>query len=185
MPVWLQWGHRLSAVETRRLAQAPSPYGPRFNGATAFRQWKLPRGASHPNARPASMGPPPFGSGNTRYPTKSKSLLVELQWGHRLSAVETLECLAGELEGLMMLQWGHRLSAVETRRASPPSCQGGTCFNGATAFRQWKQGGAYPWIPSFNGATAFRQWKLRCGWYLLDGVPASMGPPPFGSGNIP
>ena len=36
----------------------------------------------------ASMGPPPFGGGNysARLPTPS---VVPLQWGHRLSAVET------------------------------------------------------------------------------------------------
>ena len=112
----LQWGHRLSAVETlpggegKTLAigasMGPPPFGGgniaaghqarnehrSFNGATAFRRWKLNtcRGGflSHPG---------------------------ELQWGHRLSAVETLyNRWVAEAEG-NVLQWGHRLSAVETR----------------------------------------------------------------------
>ena len=69
----LQWGHRLSAMETR------------FNGATAFRRWKrvrlcltrllqwghrLSAMETSPKRKGrwvqiiASMGPPPFGDGN-------------------------------------------------------------------------------------------------------------------------
>ena len=35
------------------------------------------------------MGPPPFGSGNYSALTGSGFALAALQWGHRLSAVET------------------------------------------------------------------------------------------------
>ena len=125
-----------------------------------------------------------------------------------------------------MLQWGHRLSAMETgsERPGPPT---GIChsFNGATAFRRWKLGecprrrtmhhviasmgpppfgdgnytnasdaGPSTWT-CFNGATAFRRWKPRATCKpcpLLSrghignggGRPASMGPPPFGDGNV-
>ena len=86
MAMWaLQWGHRLSAVETDVLAW-PLMAPVRFNGATAFRQWKphhqeicqaeasrfnwghrLGSGIDGRRVRHvgnASMGPPPFGSGN-------------------------------------------------------------------------------------------------------------------------
>ena len=61
-----------------------------FNGATAFRRWKL------------------LGGVNGWF------MQSQLQWGHRLSAMETwLEAYQGRfLFG--MLQWGHRLSAMET-----------------------------------------------------------------------
>ena len=136
----LQWGHRLSAVETiprgqrrqalhLRASMGPPPFGSGndssgsaapsstptgFNGATAFRQWKRrPPCVLHRPGNEASMGPPPFGSGN-------------------------LYCCQ--------------------RPHSPRQC-----FNGATAFRQWKR--IWRWPSStvttrFNGATAFRQWKL-------------------------
>ena len=65
-----------------------------------------------------SMGPPPFGSGNmssSRWTTSSSS---RLQWGHRLSVVETVQNVRLELVA-GRLQWGHRLSVVETtQRAS-------------------------------------------------------------------
>ena len=85
----LQWGHRLSAVETGPLHLGCSVWPSSFNGATAFRQWKpwcsTPCRAPSPSfngatafrqlnppqgqlagiiALLASMGPPPFGSGN-------------------------------------------------------------------------------------------------------------------------
>ena len=60
-----------------------------------------------------------------------------------------------------VLQWGHRLSAVET--AHPPRIQTRSSrFNGAIAFRQWKPAVARwspRWVGNFNGATAFRRWK--------------------------
>ena len=36
-----------------------------------------------------SMGPPPFGDGNWAVVTSAGSILATLQWGHRLSAMET------------------------------------------------------------------------------------------------
>ena len=65
----LQWGHRLSAMET---SDADGYHRPRFhpfNGATAFQRWKL---------FPAAA---------------SGGALVALQWGHRLSAMETVTTL--------------------------------------------------------------------------------------------
>ena len=118
-PVWLstlQWGHRLSAMETaggRRNAR----YGCRpFNGATAFQRWKRRVGDETPVWLSPSMGPPPFSDGNVRMGPTKPAWLMTLQWGHRLSAMETT---AGETEtdrrlAEPTLQWGHRLSAMET-----------------------------------------------------------------------
>ena len=93
--ICLQWGHRLSAMETlpRKLPGWWSLSA--FNGATAFRRWKL----------------------------RAKEELgrtSRLQWGHRLSAMET-RVLRRSLGGPPRLQWGHRLSAMETPATLPDS----------------------------------------------------------------
>ena len=139
-----------------------------FNGATAFRRWKLaqdygsfflsllasmgPPPFGGGNARRpyqgqareprASMGPPPFGGGNSPPFSPMRTPSSPLQWGHRLSAVETwddaLEKATDKLASMgpppfgggnfgysssaevwYMLQWGHRLSAVETTPLGP------------------------------------------------------------------
>ena len=136
-------GHGFNGATAFRQWKPSSRHGgacrfPCFNGATAFRQWKPgPRLPDHPPLGPASMGPPPFGSGNNEPPANT--------WLFK------------------MLQWGHRLSAVET--------------SGARPLRRV--------YPSFNGATAFRQWKPGGGVGGVKIIAASMGPPPFGSGNGP
>ena len=87
-----------------------------------------------------------------------------------------------------ILQWGHHLSAVETCCSPVSVCRCTSTFNGATTFRQWKPSGSLLTLSvgtAFNGATTFRQWKhdhrRRKGSAVL--LP-SMGPPPFGSGNV-
>ena len=110
--------------------------------------------------------------------------MPSLQWSHRFSAVETrtlgdavpAPCLPSmepplfgsgnlavtcSLWSTISLQWSHRFSAVET------SCAGET--------RQPEM--------SFNGATAFRQWKQLVDTGLAVRVVPSMEPPLFGSGN--
>ena len=107
-----------------------------------------------------SMGPPPFGSGNVStveaVDHRLSSTEVGLQWGHRLSVVETAR-ERGRRRRLgrtsmgpppfgsgncptrwtwcpsVVLQWGHRLSVVETPQSTRPNCQ--VVTNGATAFR--------------------------------------------------
>ena len=159
----------------------------------------------------ASMGPPPFGDGNRTGPGRYCGPSSTLQWGHRLSAMETnrscrLRCGSSRRFN----------GATAFRRWKPgPSWRGMTssrCFNGATAFRRWKPAGQlkHPMMLTacFNGATAFRRWKhaavgnlpagialLQWGHRLsamettqarqcfLPHLRASMGPPPFGDGN--
>ena len=66
-PARLQWGHHLSAVETPSEWATSPASSTGFNGATAFRQWKHARSAvGTVGFGSASMGPPPFGSGNLR-----------------------------------------------------------------------------------------------------------------------
>ena len=99
----------------------------------------------------------------------------------------SLCCINGEYGcNTLVLQWGHRLSAMETATAlgiwtpvrfpsmGPPPFGDGNwrvrwgyggkkrTFNGATAFRRWKHGGNKECLRrdcAFNGATAFRRWK--------------------------
>ena len=61
----LQWGHRLSAMETTMDRVAESLV-------------MIP-----------SMGPPPFGDGNSQISLRAELPRCVLQWGHRLSAMET------------------------------------------------------------------------------------------------
>ena len=70
---WLQWGHRLSAME-------------RFQ---EHRQGVL--------GKLASMGPPPFGDWKEFSSSRRRGKFHRLQWGHRLSAMErTGACLGWE-----------------------------------------------------------------------------------------
>ena len=107
------------------------------------------------------MGPPPFGSGNMR---RCRALRVRnfgLQWGHRLSVVETTSpSRRGSIH--LRLQWGHRLSVVETRGPGQSA-------------RQRAEASMGP--PPFGSGNTLTP---PSGDEYLD---ASMGPPPFGSGN--
>ncbi len=163
---WLQWGHRLSPVETTRINTTSSLPTTSFNGATGFRRWKpRPGSRNFPQAAP-------------------------LQWGHRLSPVETPGVRfrdAVEPEASMgppafaggnawdskwipanvMLQWGHRLSPVETNHpvdaagSSPRASMGPPAFAGGNP-NMW----VAVWLvgKGFNGATGFRRWKRSQLW---------------------
>ena len=108
-----------------------------------------------------SMEPPPFSDGNLAGVDSGWQVVVNLQWSHRLSAMETIWSMS------------RRPSAIT--------------FNGATAFQRWKllrpKGATVRMLP-FNGATAFQRWKLS-GWHGGRGyvVGPSMEPPPFSDGN--
>ena len=61
-----------------------------FNGATAFQRWKLDTAALDAKiAEYPSMGPPPFSDGNIKKLDSQDKIHWALQWGHRLSAMET------------------------------------------------------------------------------------------------
>ena len=135
---------------------------PASMGPPPFGDGKLVQQVHAAHAGSASMGPPPFGDGKDLVATDGVVHVCPLQWGHRLSAMES--------------------ASTMTR---VPCCT--DCFNGATAFRRWKVLQAdRAWRASwcFNGATAFRRWKERDGGAARGlHLPASMGPPPFGDGK--
>ena len=195
----------------RRSTNASRPGDECFNGATAFRRWRsvkldvrLPHFVNASMGPPpfgdgdqkpavdrrqdqrASMGPPPFGDGDTAAASLINEVTIQLQWGHRLSAMEIVIFGAGGLSGLM-LQWGHRLSAMEIHHpvvgdapvvvasmGPPPFGDGDVCRT------RWSCRPA----PGFNGATAFRRWRSAVTAPRPRAVVvASMGPPPFGDGD--
>ena len=85
----------------------PPPFG---DGNLSWPRFAL---LIHPSA---SMGPPPFGDGNVHSSPATGVGMLVLQWGHRLSAMETTQAELDAHEASTQLQWGHRLSAMETRR---------------------------------------------------------------------
>ena len=207
--IGLQWGHRLSPVETRCGCWLYSTSGPGFNGATGFRRWKLARQCVRRHRHHASMGPPAFAGGNVVshiYLLRVRSL----QWGHRLSPVETrgrIECAPfgllasmgppafaggnlrfhGRHGWLLPLQWGHRLSPVETAgspqftRGGRPASMGPPAFAGGNFWGGLRRTGSFA---GFNGATGESRWKqshARISASVM--VSASMGPPAFAGGN--
>ena len=64
------------------------------------------------------MGPPPFGGGNVLPNQITRHMQDILQWGHRLSVVET-SLTSVSTSTSTYLQWSHHLSVVETSTTSP------------------------------------------------------------------
>ena len=132
------------------------PESTRFNGATAFRRWKLGGLLLVDAVQLASMGPPPFGDGNMCGVPCLVSCQAALQWGHRLSAMETHE--SGDVDD------GNHAASMEPppfgdgNSVWPPRSSGtASSFNGATAFRRWKRSEnirGNRQHPYFNGAVA-------------------------------
>ena len=114
----LQWGHRLSTVETScarlyTVLPVPASMGPPpFDGGNIvidvgvvndpvasmgpppFDGGNICTGCFMGWRSKASMGPPPFDGGNAACRRPTSRGWVTLQWGHRLSTVET--CLPCE-----------------------------------------------------------------------------------------
>ena len=155
-----------------------------FNGATAFRQWKLCTFASF-------NGATAFRQWKLEAPHLHHEPSNWLQWSHRLSAVETVTSLRsrGALCSGERLQWSHRLSAVETYRRTSPRSGWTTRFNGATAFRQWTQTlQTWAWTRRLQwshrlSAVETSRWPTPESCMVRPIQAASMEPPPFGSGN--
>ena len=108
----LQWSHRLSALETR-YPPGFEAHTNSFNGATAFRRWKLGELAAQflPDRLP-SMEPPPFGAGNRP------------GCGRRSSGNAPFNGATA------FRRWKPYIKRYDLSRDTP--------FNGATAFRRWK-----------------------------------------------
>ena len=209
--VGLQWSHSLSAMETRPVrplrplgpppSMEPQPFGHGndltpahrcypffpFNGATAFRPWKHRWRPARRWAISTFNGATAFRPWKLALAPLIMDLILDLQWSHSLSAMETAGLPQGiHLRGVPSmepqpfghgnksatvmltnvqptLQWSHSLSAMETVLRAQLFGLAIAPFNGATAFRPWKR--SRTWQPiststtSFNGATAFRPWK--------------------------
>ena len=133
-----------------------------FNGATAFRRWKhVIEGAGGQPGYVPSMGPPPFGDGNHELHCLQQEVAVPSMgpppfgdgnapsgppWPPRIPAFNGATAFrrwkpydsgGNHVSGADFLQWGHRLSAMETCGRCK-GCRTGEPFNGATAFRRWK-----------------------------------------------
>ncbi len=112
-----------------------------FNGATAFRQWKLGYAADFP-------------------------LYTVLQWSHRLSAVETGQDHVGALPipvpSMDPPPFGSGnvdYLSHHPHRNYRPSMEPPPFGSGNWATRPTSRS-----TRSFNGAAAFRQWKLSWAW---------------------
>ena len=158
----LQWGHGLSAVETRFAG-----YRSRFS-------------------RSASMGPRPFSRGNTpRAPSATPSLsgfngATAFQPWKRTDEGRLIFRLAGFNGATAFQPWKRCLDGQQPQALARASMgprpfsrgnqrgsgrDGGRLpgFNGATAFQPWKPPPGIrlaATLGCFNGATAFQPWKL-------------------------
>ena len=179
----LQWGHRLSAMETLRILGAVA------NGATAFRH------GNTPGQRPASMGPPPFGDGNLRCnivagfnppfgddPSRADvASMGPPPFGDGNVRFHGLSPALSDVASMGPPPFGDG-DTVSAHLAGTSNIGGGG-FNGATAFRRWRYPGSavLQRLPPFgdgnwhlvhaakgtcfNGATAFRRWKHGTGTF--------------------
>ena len=112
-----------------------------FNGATAFRQWKPPFPTSLPTVCLNSFnGATAFRQWKQVRDVGHSNHAAELQWGHRLSAVETAFSYLSAYGVLEQLQWGPPPFGSGNRFGMWVTPTTLLCFNGATAFRQWKLG---------------------------------------------
>ena len=163
----LQWGHRLSAMETvgfrrrpqrgRNASMGPPPFGD-GNSNTMCR---------HPHSPCSFNGPPPFGDGNV---ASRETLIVTtlLQWGHRLSAMETPPVLPETFKhGATAFRRWKQFNQRQSASMGPPPFGDGNnsevlglfdAGDGATAFMlQW----GHPRRCRFNGATAYSAMETR------------------------
>ena len=83
----LQWSHRLSAMETAGPVLPQQRRGG-FNGATAFRRWKLEVVRAHKRAIAGFNGATAFRRWKPRVSDMPTQGILTLQWSHRLSAME-------------------------------------------------------------------------------------------------
>ena len=136
--------------------------------------------------------------------------VAKLQWGQRLSANgdhphrqngqtrrpasmgptpfgdgDLGQCARANVPAFL-LQWGHRLSAMEIIVDTAYPCWSCARFNGATAFRRWRSSCRAPADPGGQasmGPPPFGDGDmLKARWQTRQGA-ASMGPPPFGDGD--
>ena len=168
----LQWGHCLSAVETTAMRPSGTAGATGFNGATAFQQWKRDTEVGKRGAHERFNGATAFQQWKRVDTSIAVAIAGQLQWGHCLSAVETRNGSPSWFSSVK-LQWGHCLSAVETGSADEPARPGRRASMGPLPFSSGNCSRvATPRSSArcFNGATAFQQWKPRR-WMVARGRP--------------
>ena len=108
-----------------------------FNGATAFRRWKLYQPLQTFAGYRRFNGATAFRRWKRHIDAPWPLVAIKLQWSHRLSAMETAHCRGDEA--------GDVLASMEpppfgdgNSRLAPEAWSRACCFNGATAFRRWK-----------------------------------------------
>ena len=132
------------------------------------------------------MEPPPFGDGNIAVVNRGEVEYRELQWSHRLSAMETTMTETYE-------------TTINAASMEPPPFGDGNFvsqrdegqeqlgFNGATAFRRWKReldNGLHRNCRQLQWSHRLSAMETACPYVQLTlTFRASMEPPPFGDGN--
>ena len=158
-----------------------------FNGATAFRRWKGAGSYQLAGANVRLQWGHRLSAMESGVNSAGQKDLNELQWGHRLSAMESM--IANEIPtGMNPLQWGHRLSAMERIRGHPGPAVHGLASMGPPPFGD----GKLRRIMAQDAVRVLLQWGHRLsamesgGRHGSPGVEdlASMGPPPFGDGKL-
>ena len=193
---WLQWGHRLSAMERRHRVPTGARGNRRFNGATAFRRWKvIPMRYRVVPGRNASMGPPPFGDGkNYRTAIALHYITASMgppPFGDGKSGAAPREPYPGTQASMGPPPFGD--GKLRPSVFGPVKDDG---FNGATAFRRWKavatmlerlQAGSLQWGhrlsamesgsgPRRNGIGTSLQWGHRLSAMESTGNPHRIPP---------
>ncbi len=208
----LQWGHSLPATERPQWVTACTPTRASFNGAIAFRQWRVKVAIRIERPFATSMLPSPFSDGKPRQSVECHTSECHLQWCHRLSAMESsnmdhsvatvplylqwchhlsamekMTTASTTSLDYETLQWCHRLSAMESTPSWTRKAKDSTGFNGATACQRWKDagnGGAQPHhVPASMVPPPFGDGKQSLHVPLGAGRRPSMVPPPFGDGK--
>ena len=144
---------------TGRAGQVPDARS--FNGATAFRRWKLRSSTLRTASTGSFNGATAFRRWKSRWIFASPESACMLQWGHRLSAVEissdaripkhrdTASMGPPPFGGGNEKEGDGLLVRTEASMGPPP-------FGGGNN-RQFRTVNLLH--PRFNGATAFRRWK--------------------------
>ena len=157
----LQWGHDLSAVETTAVRVHRYFFIGASMGPRPFSRGNAELSRCRPSGLAASMGPRPFSRGNNQAIIRVGDLTSGLQWGHDLSAVETVRGPQAGSTNREASMGPRPFSRGNSGSVSRPYIRP-TCFNGATTFQPWK---LFTLMPCTTIGTA------------------SMGPRPFSRGN--
>ncbi len=134
----------------------------RFNGATDLHRWKPWRRTGIVVRHFASMGPPTYIGGNAAELKAEWTPLLELQWGHRLTSVETITPRQTNTHQYISFNGATDLHRWKPCIMASSCCNLKLCFNGATDLHRWKPGNNRLISirrGSFNGATDLHRWK--------------------------